>query len=1262
MKPLKLQLNKKPKDFLEGEYIHAKNMVFNEYLSSVVNENGFTNNISIQTAINLIRPNTALTFLGFIEVNPNKAALFLSGISSAVTYEFIVLYNLETEVSTVIYAKEFQYSFQWDTYIRGTYFKNALNNDIVVFTDKTNPPYTYNLSDVDTSNLTTQIIFANYLLFKNVNQYILGNVSILDSGSLTSGTYFLFFNYETFDNSPTNYFQIGRPIYITGTETFFTDGKSIESNTLTNKSIQFDITNVDTNYSYLNLYAVKIQNQITKAYFVKKYTISSNSVDITYTGTEIESEIAVDTLLTIYPSYSHINEFEVFNNQLLGANVKKNIDYINYADTTNIHLKYTLRYFTDSGADNSINQISLGFGEVYAFYVSYKLIDGTYTDAFHIPGNILPGIALTPNVTIDATLPRYVYEDYCDNTGEFGGWYNDNETYGSYATYLTGINSNDKVRHFKTPSLKFITQDQITNNPVNSLQLMSVKIPVLGLKVTSITNPDPINIVGFKIMYAKKDSNNLLNYATGDYWLSGKHDGGGIVPNLPITDLINLGYTGYLNEFDRQNISRIITYDVNKSNIFFNSPVTQILNPSLNQDLIFSPQYNLAIGTVGTTVGGELEYLGGYNGNSTNENPRRRFLADFAGEFGSELDYLFAESNSPIYLKSIVPSNVITTVGSYTIRNDFNFQCRFFQIDEVALDAFLTANYCDVNMQQDPSLSLKGSFLMVASLINKKTDFFSNFQNQDILPVTRDFSFSELSINYTTLNYEYGDHYLGKFTYLTSTSSISQMASFNNLEDDKKDYGVRQIKAYITISPININGIHENKTIIGGVLYKEAPFQQTRVTSTNSKLGLIYPTSSFDLVTDIRWDEAGNKYTFNQDYSSKGALVNNISTYILNTNTLLEYPFRILKFNPITSEGNSSSYRTLLANNYFDINKTKGEIIKLLAEGSEKLIIHTTESLFKTRSYGQIQTGITAATVGTGDLFAYPPEEIIPNKYGLAGLQANDYYSARITPFGYFFLDSNNRIPYLVTDKPNAIYEDLFTFFRDNISNTNSSTSGYDKQNKRILLTFTDNSSTSYTLSYYPQENAWKSFHDYKPNYYITTKDKLIALDFTNDITSSNLAIFNVNYDTSNKGRFTKTIPYPSFIDAVVTTKEVELLNSIQWFSVNNFDIISIRNTDQHTGEIILNKFPTISNFHNARNNERRTNFNFIRDNTITSPFIYNIDQDYNPITSSFGNKSWHQTKTLIDNYFIIRFKVINRPNNEVVLTDVFINEIDSIR
>ena len=127
------------------------------------------------------------------------------------------------------------------------------------------------------------------------------------------------------------------------------------------------------------------------------------------------------------------------------------------------------------------------------------------------------------------------------------------------------------------------------------------------------------------------------------------------------------------------------------------------------------------------------------------------------------------------------------------------------------------------------------------------------------------------------------------------------------------------------------------------------------------------------------------------------------------------------------------NYRVFLANQYRDLPKNRGDLWKL-SSFNNLLYFHMEESLFAAQGKQTMSMGDgSEAFVGSGDIFAQEPNELVQTEGGFGGTQSQ--YAALTTRYGYFFVDSASKKVFMMKDSLLEISAiGMEEWFRDNLS------------------------------------------------------------------------------------------------------------------------------------------------------------------------------------------------------------------------------------
>lgn len=146
------------------------------------------------------------------------------------------------------------------------------------------------------------------------------------------------------------------------------------------------------------------------------------------------------------------------------------------------------------------------------------------------------------------------------------------------------------------------------------------------------------------------------------------------------------------------------------------------------------------------------------------------------------------------------------------------------------------------------------------------------------------------------------------------------------------------------------------------------------------------------------------------------------------------FPSRVIRSN--VQDGRiDDNYRSFLALQYKDFSQNKGAITNLVALNG-LLFIHTEKSLYKTTGKQNLQLGdSTEAYIGSGDIFAQEPMELITSAEGHGG--SFNKHSSIISKYGYSYVSRKEKKVFLLTDKLTEISQQgMENWFRLNIPYT----------------------------------------------------------------------------------------------------------------------------------------------------------------------------------------------------------------------------------
>tara|TARA_R100000951_G_scaffold94695_4_gene83530 strand:- start:23598 stop:28484 length:4887 start_codon:yes stop_codon:yes gene_type:complete len=447
-----------PVDQPEGTYRYAKNALSNETAGAISNEPG------IRRAASL---NTNSVILGTIEITDDRVVMFEVGedgrsrilLYDGTTEGFSVV--LKTTSGNVINGSDFDLKFNKLYPIEGTYKIDPDNNLIIYWTDNFNPPRSLNVTRQLSSNVNKIYDVhpgsspnKNYIDRLNLFPHA-GPVpriefnGIASGGALKSGVYYLFLAYTDKDFVQTNYvsYSLAVPI-VEDTESTLPieryDGAPAE--TQTGKSIVWEVSNLNTDYDFLQPVVVSRIGGVENAYKLNQVDIPTGGVQtVTFSMLEGFEATSVEDTIIDTVSYDTAKTITQLDSVLYLGNLSGSRD-IGYQKHANFIKLSTVTHEFTPFDPYEISSDNLMFGylgdnpfeadkekgyrgmfnlagannrkgymrdEVYAFYIAFVLNDGTMSYAYHIPGReAYTGITSSDvrKVGNDGTMPGTVDE------------------------------------------------------------------------------------------------------------------------------------------------------------------------------------------------------------------------------------------------------------------------------------------------------------------------------------------------------------------------------------------------------------------------------------------------------------------------------------------------------------------------------------------------------------------------------------------------------------------------------------------------------------------------------------------------------------------------------------------------------------------------------------------------------------------------------------------------------------------------------------
>jgi len=270
------------------------------------------------------------------------------------------------------------------------------NNDTNIYDDSQ--------FDIDTS------LYKRVTTIANLKFY-----GLSDGGNLKVGNYVFYFKYADADGNESDFIEESG--IVTCHIGNINEPRSIRGGILDENSykcVNFEISNTDSNYEYLNIYYSRSTSneegveQVSVFKILKNYILKKNSTFITINGFEQTEQLTTDVLNTSYEIASSVKTQAQCQNMLFFGNiVKPGIDYNNFKDlslrfypsvvisndignlkdykTEELNPKQDSDYMYYN-AYNIYNKLGYWNEEIYRFGIVYILSDGTLSPVFNIRG------------------------------------------------------------------------------------------------------------------------------------------------------------------------------------------------------------------------------------------------------------------------------------------------------------------------------------------------------------------------------------------------------------------------------------------------------------------------------------------------------------------------------------------------------------------------------------------------------------------------------------------------------------------------------------------------------------------------------------------------------------------------------------------------------------------------------------------------------------------------------------------------------------
>jgi len=1037
-----------------GTYRDARNILYNKLKDSICNEGGKVSKATISGEV-----------LGSVGDGENEIIFY----KTSTNYNLIAEFN-GTTLTTKIADLSNYLKFDVNYPIKSILIKNNKDERIVIWTDNLNPPRVINIDNPIVSS-PIKISETNLLnLFPKSEIPVIDNVTVNSTGgSIPTGSYQFAVNYILDDNSETNYFGLSNFVRISKKSESLVYNKFTgeESGITTSKSISLKFTNIDTSYDKLRLAVVKYIKGVYSAELIDDYQINSSTLNITYTGSESSTDMLLEEIIVDNASYDTAKTINYANRNLYLANLTKESfpDYREYANNITAKWKYdesvALDTAKNSHKDPNVTYLGGSFmpNEVYAFYIAWKLKEGGYSPAFHIPGreaglqadltdlntNLSDTYAfLSDDIEVSTQTRYFQTRNTSLSDGTMGFWENQNEYYDNdYPDF-----SDQKVRHHKFPSIdrlltfeggEFVGDIEAVDDDA------ALKLSVVDgeIEYTELTSSSYITITETQgILYKLKIVHDQETYSKIEWYFYAKAaiEVGASIKVYDSDD--KFIETIYAEEDYVENGTASISQAINSPSkylqagsyylieIYSNSGISVVSGNTLSLSLRANTStgallnsrklgvkfYNIETPALISDIvdGYEIFYakrdiknslVAGQSVIFKEVSDSYNVISDITSDFATyPIDLMVNESypsfNASYLMKELTIPNFSSSRKVFDELQDYNQVTSSDQLVPIE-----SVEYTPYSNTYKKETYIKGT---VKKTIEESGNTFLISLCQYLPNVYREFDSQQLvSTGYVgngaTTNTIYGDVYIGEV-------GLRVLPEYDN-DTGGGTFGQRDrygTYSYICFNRIN-SGLLKDDPEKVVLTY---PFNKDIVDTPTAGSGYCYDLWD-KLLSDVETPDFFDNYYFaNTDYYRLNE-TNPVGHYNPN-NTLDEFPNLIIKSSTNQNDENAKGLRTFLAANYYEMPKDKGEIINLESNGST-LLIHHKDGIYKTVSEVTLPTNEVDVTLGSGNIFRIEPQEILPTKRGYAGTQHPS--SCLMTKGGYFFVDYKRGKIFLMSDK-----------------------------------------------------------------------------------------------------------------------------------------------------------------------------------------------------------------------------------------------------
>lgn len=1188
--------------------------------------------------------------------------------------------------------------FSYNCPIEGIFIYNHKKELVVLWSDgikkNSSVPKLLNLTKLPFEVDANLYPINNYSLnliktFPDVNQGRIETTRV-GGGDVRGNVAFVTYCYVFDDNSTTLWFPLSEIVYTAS-----------GYDPVTRNGFIIDFYNLDKNFNKIKIGIVVKEDGQLSAYQSPsiEYTDvdSPDALDLTFSLTSTSSfeTIGVEELVIAKDIFQKIRTITKQNNEVLVGNTHKREHENLQKYISKLELSPIL---TQSVDKDRYLEACFSPDEVYSLWCEVQWLDGSYSEAYHIPGNGDPqavNVPLSPTDRIDLNLQdapvgamRFHYINNGDFPtsgsliGTFGYWRNE-EVYPDKPEFdSTDVGGEDlrgtHIRYHRFPgydnlhSKEWLRQGLPQRIDSDSLDEDTNSIR-MGLVVENFNTIFPLEIKdqiqGYRISFIKRTFGDSL--VVGHSMLFS-------ASTLKLKDI--------------PNDSNIAVFDIDT------------IHPLSLNFLGESPQGGLA---ATYEVYNGFSYGALISSEIYKNRPKTTITHVKANYILGVVDsWRFPDLSSWMNYDNIpkVDSHIIPSSDKFAIVKD---QLKYLPANNFAVGTGYQEETNRIRFERanwkffSPNTNIKNHNWLVplVTLFQLKVNLYPGFRSSDLVTLGR-----TDEIDKSNVEFYGGDMF-------TSSSIDVSLYSTTSINYDNIRSSQLRLKFKGLAESINERQMYNLETPYSSDIDKNGDIE-------------------------VKWDEFPDR---SYEITFKGeedlSTINDISTILtwtISDDFVTRFPFRVNRGVKIPSENiTTNSLRSFLVSRYYDMPNDKGEIVAL--RGSNSVLYIQQEFALFAASVKDLMKGGSSEDVylGVGDIFDRAPQEIVPDGLGYIG--SISQFACKMFKGGLITIDSLKGKIFIVSQGLNEVSAkgmrdyfyhnsqltlDLYELDDDKLSKkildnpyiSNGYLTAYDEENNRLLITkklyipkytveefidlgietdgqfyyarnfddsIVDFNDTRYfnnlskTFSLDLMENGnWVAEHDYFPNIIYSTNEGLFSINNrfeikVDDPDKYSATIFKHN-DKDTKGLYYGK-KFDSYVDLIFNTENQvsKIYKALQWITEvvdskgkrqkdKTVTSIIVYNYDQCTGTISLKD----KQFELIRDSNYSWKFNSIRDMVVNKSLpIIDSNGDIEISNLNF-NKPFFEKKNFIGKFVIVRLIYDNEDNNDIYIHSVNVNSL----